>query len=80
MVITFSTPFNALREIRVRLQAFLQRPFPTGRGTQTVLLRGMLPSQFSIIALTSGLSHAMTTSSGEDNSLINGASRRACAG
>jgi hypothetical protein len=60
MVITFSTPFNALREIRVRLQAFLQRPFPTGRGTQTVLLRGMLPSQFSIIALTSGLSHAMT--------------------
>ncbi len=77
MLITLETPLRALPEILVRFQAFRQRPLPTGRGTHTVLLLGMNPSQFSIMALTSNLSQAMMTSSVEDNSRIMGANRRA---
>ena len=80
MLTTFDTSLRAFFDALLRFQAFFHLPLPTGLGTQIVFLRGKWPSQYSIIERTSDLSQAMMTSSTEDNSRINGANRRACAG
>ena len=77
---TLDTFFSAFFEILLRIHALRHLPFPIGLGTHTVFLLGKYPSQFSIIDLTSGLSHAIIKSSGDDISLITGANSLACAG